>query len=279
MPHWDRKPRSGGPVLGAPAKRRRSRVSVAKPLATASTVSNTASGSNNSSMTRFVFPTALTCLVLASVLSMGRSGDQNASDGTSLDARVRQFLETHRGAWRDLNVPEADGRALHDIVVQHGYKNALEIGTSTGHSGIWIAWALSKTGGKLITVEIDQERRQEALANFRAAGLSKYIDSRLGDAHSIVPALPGPFDFVFCDADKDWYENYLKAVLPKLSSGGCFAAHNVWDSGYGRGRGGSRRSYGWGTAGFFEFAKSIPSLDTKVLDIPGSAGLSVSYKK
>lgn len=189
------------------------------------------------------------------------------------------FSKTHRRFWRDMNVPEADGQALHDIVIQHGYRNALEIGTSTGYSGIWIGWALAKTGGTLITVEIDRGRHQEALANFRDAGLSKYIDARLGDAHDIVPALPGPFDFVFCDADKDWYENYLKAVLPKLSSGGCFAAHNVSDYGYGRGRGGFRRGYGWGSSGFFEFAKSIPSLETQILSIPGSAGLSASYKK
>jgi caffeoyl-CoA O-methyltransferase len=229
-------------------------------------------------MSRLLFAPILICLVFAAVLATGRSGGQNASDEASLDARVRQALATHHESWRGPSVPPADGQALHDIVIQHGYKNALEIGTSTGYSGIWIGWALAKTGGKLITVEIDRERYQEALANFRNAGLSKYIDARLGDAHDIVPALPGPFDFVFCDADKDWYENYLKAVLPKLSSGGCFAAHNVSDYGYGRG-GFRRRGYGWGGSGFFEFAKSIPSLDTKILDIPGSAGISVSYKK
>jgi caffeoyl-CoA O-methyltransferase len=230
-------------------------------------------------MSRYLLATVVSCLVLAAGLFTGRAGEQKDPDMASLDARVRQALATHRESWSGPSVPEADGQALHNIVVQHGYKNALEIGTSTGYSGIWIAWALAKTGGNLITVEIDRERYQEAVANFRDAGLSKYIDARLGDAHSIVPALPGPFDFVFCDADKDWYENYLKAVLPKLSTGGCFAAHNVSDFGYGRGGGFRRRGYGWGGSGFFEFAKSIPSLDTKILDIPSSAGLSVSYKK
>ena len=69
-----------------------------------------------------------------------------------------------------MNVPGEDGQALYDLVVEKGYKNALEIGTSTGHSAIWIAWALSKTGGKLITVEIDEGRHREALANFEKAG-------------------------------------------------------------------------------------------------------------
>ena len=121
------------------------------------------------------------------------------------------------------------GRRCTTLSFKQGYKNALEIGTSNGYSGLWIAWALSKTGGKLITIEIDRGRHEEALANFREAGLAKYVDARLGDAHELVPALPGPFDFVFCDADKEWYENYLKAVLPKITVGGCFAAHNVSD--------------------------------------------------
>ena len=70
-------------------------------------------------------------------------------------------------------------------------------------------------------------RHQTALANFKEAGLTPYIDARLGDAHQIVPALPGPFDFVFSDADKDSYKNYLVAVWPKLVPGRCFTAHNV----------------------------------------------------
>lgn len=50
---------------------------------------------------------------------------------------------------------------------------------STGHSAIWIAWGLSETGGKLITIEIDPTRHQQAMENFRAAGLSDYIDARM----------------------------------------------------------------------------------------------------
>ena len=146
---------------------------------------------------------------------------------TDLDRKVKTFLEENEKSWRDLNVPLSDGKALYDIIVENKYKSAVEIGTSTGHSGIWIAWALSKTGGKLITFEIDPDRHRQALANFQKAGLADYIDARLGDAHELVPALNGKYDFVFSDADKDWYKNYFIAMDPKIVVGGCFTAHNI----------------------------------------------------
>ena len=112
---------------------------------------------------------------------------------------MQVFLDSHAREWHDLNVPERDGKLLYDITIRNNYKRALEIGTSTGHSAIWIAWALSKTGGKLVTVEIDEARYNKALDNFNKAGLSEYIDARLADAHELVPNLRGPFDFVFSD--------------------------------------------------------------------------------
>ena len=154
---------------------------------------------------------------------------QENNQAAALDKKVRAFLDSHAGEWHDMNVPEIDGKLLYDIIIKNKYTKALEIGTSTGHSAIWIAWALSKTGGKLITVEIDESRYKTALENFKKAGLSEYIDARLADAHELVPKLKGPFDFVFSDADKDWYKNYFDAVAPKLVVGGCYTTHNVSD--------------------------------------------------
>ncbi|KPK83345.1 MAG: methyltransferase [Bacteroides sp. SM23_62_1] len=191
---------------------------------------------------------------------------QQPKNQAEIDAKVRKFLDSRRYSWRDMNVPASDGQILYDLIIKNGYTKALEIGTSTGHSGIWIAWALSKTGGKLITIEIDEGRHREALANFKEAGLSDYIDARLGDAHKLVPALEGPFDFVFSDADKYWYTNYIKAVLPKLEKGGCFTAHNV-----------SNQGRGYGMSEFVNFIENEPSLKTSYA--PSSrAGISISYK-
>ncbi|MFC1542060.1 O-methyltransferase [Candidatus Latescibacterota bacterium] len=184
---------------------------------------------------------------------------------SEIDKKVSRFLEEHKYSWRDMNVPESDGKLLHDIIVKNNYTKALEIGTSTGHSGIWIAWALSKTGGKLITIEIDESRHKEAVGHFKEAGLSDYIDARLGDAHKLVPELEGPFDFVFSDADKGWYANYFKAVEPKLVVGGCFTAHNV----SGRGQRGIRE--------FLDYVRSQPNIETTVNNRGG--GVSISYKK
>lgn len=188
----------------------------------------------------------------------------------AVDDRVRAFLAKTRNGWRDLNVPEADGELLFDIVLNHKYTRALEIGTSTGRSGIYIAWALSKTGGRLTTIEIDETRHAEALQNFREAGLAGIIDARLADAHELVKELAGTFDFVFIDADKEWYTNYAKAVIPKLEPGGCIAAHNVYDTNAG--------PNAPGTAGYFAYIKALPEFDTRLL--PGGSGsLAVSYKK
>jgi predicted O-methyltransferase YrrM len=186
---------------------------------------------------------------------------------TEIDKRVQTFLERHRSSWRDLNVPEADGRVLHNLVLKHKYTRALEIGTSTGHSGVWIAWALAKTGGRLITVEIDTGRHQRAVANFSEAGLTSYVDARLGDAHDIVPALAGPFDFVFSDADKEWYTNYLNAVWPKLVPGGCFTAHNVT----GRFMSGIRP--------FLAQLKTLPDAEPTTIDRSSREGISITYKR
>jgi predicted O-methyltransferase YrrM len=183
-----------------------------------------------------------------------------------LDDRVRSFLDKNHHLWCDMNVPESDGKVLYDLILKHGYTKALDIGTSTGCSGIWIAWALSKTGGKLITIEVDERRHQQALANFEEAGLSAYIDARLADAHELVPLLEGPFDFVFCDADKHWYKNYLIAVLPKLEVGGCYTAHNV--------AGGRMR----GIRPFLDHLASLSYMETTI-DRSSWSGISISFKR
>ncbi len=185
----------------------------------------------------------------------------------ALDGKVQAFLVDYGGHRHDMNVPERDGKLLYDIIIKNKYTKALEIGTSTGYSAIWIAWALSKTGGKLITVEIDESRHKTALRNFKKAGLSEYIDALLADAHDLVPKLERPFDFVFSGADKGWYRKYFDSVAPKLIVGGCYASHNVSDSGHG----------GFGLEGYANYLKGLKNFETTFND--DGAGLAVSYKR
>lgn len=161
-------------------------------------------------------------------------------------------------------MPEEDGRRLYELIVEHGFRNAVEIGTSTGHSAVWMAWALSKTGGELTTIEIDERRHRIARANFEEAGLADIVDARLGDAHQLVPKLEGPLDFVFSDADKEWYTRYFVSLWPKLSVGGCFTAHNVL----------SDMS---GIQEFLDHLETVPNAETTI-DRSSSSGISITCK-
>jgi predicted O-methyltransferase YrrM len=188
-------------------------------------------------------------------------------DSKALDERVWNFLQSQKDEWREENVTEADGRFLHDLILKRRYTRALEIGTSTGRSGIWQAWALSKTGGRLVTIEIDEFRHLRAVQNFKASGLEDCIDARLADAHELVQELPGPFDFVFIDADKNWTLNYFKALLPKLEVGGCFAVHNVVSLGFMQ-----------GIRDFLAYVRGLDDMET-VIDTSTGGGISLSTKK
>jgi caffeoyl-CoA O-methyltransferase len=187
--------------------------------------------------------------------------------GPSLDEKVRAFLDSQRRSWHDENIREEDGKALFDLIVERGYTRALEVGTSTGRSGTWIAWALSKTGGRLTTIEIDEGRHGTAVANFKKAGLDGLINAQLGDAHEIVPRLAGPFDFIFVDADKEWYKRYLELLWPKVAPGGCFAAHNVLNLEFMR-----------GIREFLDAAGRLPDAETQI-DRSSSSGISLTFKK
>ncbi len=190
---------------------------------------------------------------------------QSSQDQKALDQKVSQFLDQNRSEWRDMNVPYNDGKVLYDLIVKNNYTSALEIGTSTGHSTTWIAWALSKTGGKLITIDIDERRINIARENLKKAGLSEFVDFRRADAHALVKQLEGPFDFVFSDADKDWYRQYFIDIDPKLKVGGCFTAHNV--------RGSMR-----GIGEFLDHVRSQDNYETTI-DRTSRSGISISYKR
>lgn len=213
---------------------------------------------------------AIALIILFSLDACAQKTENSRESSTSLsqseiDNRVQKFLNEHRSDWHSLNVPYQDGKTLHDLIIKNNYTSALEIGTSTGHSTIWIAWAMSKTGGKVTTIEINEQRHNQAIENLNEVGLMDYVDARHADAHKLVKELQGPYDFVFSDADKGWYTQYFKDVDPKLKVGGCFTAHNVLN-GFS------------GVDDFLYYIRGRKNYETTI-NRNSSSGISISYKK
>jgi caffeoyl-CoA O-methyltransferase len=125
------------------------------------------------------------------------------------------------------NVPAADGRLLRILAESVDAKNVVEIGTSTGISGLWFCLALEKTGGKLTTFELDKTRAALARKHFAQAEVESRVALVEGDAHRNVANLRDPIDVVFIDAEKDGYVDYLNKLLPLVRPGGLLLAHNT----------------------------------------------------
>jgi len=209
----------------------------------------------------------LLLLLLLSQALGGRAGGEVAQQDVFVGIEDQQAsgvlraLEGKPGRW---NIAPDEGRFLHDLVVKHKYRRALEIGTSNGYSSIWLGLALRKTGGKLITIEIDVDRAEEAKSNFRMAGLEKQIDLRLNDAFKEIPNIPGEFDFVFIDADRPDYKEFLDLLLPRVTIGGVITAHNV-------------TSHPRPMRDFLQAIKTDKRLETTIRQT--KSGISVSFRR
>ncbi|MBI5086830.1 MAG: class I SAM-dependent methyltransferase [Acidobacteria bacterium] len=125
------------------------------------------------------------------------------------------------------NVPVSDGMMLRILAESVNAKNVVEIGTSTGLSGLWFSLALDKTGGRLTTFELDAGRAATALAHFKKAGVDRLVTIVQGDAHETIKRLKEPIDVVFIDAEKEGYVDYLNRLLPLVRPGGLILAHNI----------------------------------------------------
>jgi caffeoyl-CoA O-methyltransferase len=108
-------------------------------------------------------------------------------------------------------------------------KRILEVGTSVGFSTLWFADALGKNrrSTKVITIEMNPLKVEQALKNFKEAGVDKMIDVRQGIALDLLYKLKGKFDFVFIDADKENIIRYFDLILPMVRIGGIIATDNM----------------------------------------------------
>ncbi|MDR3622972.1 MAG: class I SAM-dependent methyltransferase [Paludisphaera borealis] len=143
------------------------------------------------------------------------------------EKRILAAIEQARGGERYANVSTADGRLLRQLAESLGAKRIVELGTSTGESGLWFSMALRKTGGKLYTHDLDPGRIAVARKNFKTAGVEDLVIITEGDAHQTAPRNKDPIDILFIDAEKEGYDAYLKELLPYVRPGGLIIAHNM----------------------------------------------------
>jgi caffeoyl-CoA O-methyltransferase len=180
------------------------------------------------------------------------------------ERRILAALERARGGERYANVSTADGRLLRQLAESLGATRIVELGTSTGESGLWFSLALRKTGGKLYTHDIDAGRTAVARENFKRAGVEDIVVITEGDAHQTAPRNKDPIDILFIDAEKEGYDAYLKELLPYVRPGGLIVAHNM-----------KRPSP---NPRYVEAITTSPDLDTSFVLMDG-AGIGITLKK
>jgi predicted O-methyltransferase YrrM len=202
-------------------------------------------------------------IVLSAVFLLLSFTPLNAQD---IPPHVGALLKQIKAADKDqLAVSEEDGRFMRLLVVTRGAKRALEIGAANGYSAIWIGLALRETGGRLVTIEYDKARAEQAAANIKSAGLSDIVEVISGDAFAAIPKVQGTFDFVFCDAWKRDYQKFFSMVFPRMDKGGLFLGHNVIN----------KRSE---MEDFLKTIATSPAVMSSIVS-PGSEGMSITLKR
>ena len=147
------------------------------------------------------------------------------------DSHLDNALRTNR----ETGLPEIDvtplqGRFLELMVRATHARRILEIGTLGGYSTIWLARALPDNG-VVVTLELEPKHAAIARQNLANAGLISRVDLRVGPAAKTLAALAAesaePFDFIFIDADKSGYPEYLNLSLKLSQPGTLIIADNV----------------------------------------------------
>ena len=194
---------------------------------------------------------------------------------TAMDQDLRELLheiET-RGLENDarttdharkmLNLEPATAQLLSILVRASGVTRALEFGTSSGYSTIWLAWSLAPAGGHIISIDRSPEKHVLARENLRRANLLDRVELRTGDAVEIFRQLTGPFDLVFLDSDRRKFPEAMEILLPKLAGKVLVVADNVHSH----------------PEEIAEYLKLISSLaDFQHTIVPVGKGLSIAYR-
>ena len=128
---------------------------------------------------------------------------------------------------RSRAVAPTTGRFLFALCAGQPSCEVLELGGSRGYSTIWLGAAVRILGGHVISCEHDRAKLERSAVNIADAGLEDWVEVVPGDARETLPELPGPFDVVFLDAEKELYEELFALARPKLEPGGLVVADNI----------------------------------------------------
>lgn len=162
------------------------------------------------------------------------------------------------------NVSHQTGNFINMLIKLMGAKNVLELGTSNGYSGLWIADALKQTGGHLTTIEFWEKRQCLAREYFENCGLSDVATFKIGQAYDVIKdEINEEFDLVFIDANKQEYIKFFEVVHPLLKKGGVILADNI-------------TSHAKKVENFVEAISNHKDYQVQILDLPD--GLLMAYK-
>jgi predicted O-methyltransferase YrrM len=113
------------------------------------------------------------------------------------------------------------------LIREGGARSILEVGTSYGYSTVWLAEAARDTGGVVTSLELHENKVDYARTQIAKAGLTAFVDFRVGDALETLRTLPGPFELVLLDLWKDLYVPSFDLIYPKLAPGALVVADNM----------------------------------------------------
>lgn len=173
-----------------------------------------------------------------------------------------ELEKTQKEFW---NIPRKTGVLINMFIKMMNIQNVLEIGTSNGYSGIWIAKALKQTGGKLTTIEYYDKRQSVAIENFTKCGVVDIVRPLQGSACDILESLgeDEKFDFVFIDANKREYVKYFELVKPHLTEKALIIADNI-------------TSHAQKVQTFIDAVDADEEFQYEIVEVPG--GILIAYK-
>lgn len=175
---------------------------------------------------------------------------------------LAELEKTQKEFW---NIPRKTAVLINTFIKMMNVKNALEIGTSNGYSGIWIAKALKQTGGRLTTIEYYDKRQSVAIENFKTCGVNDIIRPLQGSACDVIESFSPEekFDFVFIDANKREYVKYFELIKPHLKDKALIVADNI-------------TSHAEKVQAFIDAVDADDNFQYEIVEVPG--GILVAYK-